>query len=336
MSQSAFNQAALSPTLMDLGRLKPFWPQAPGIDIGALARSISRDGLLRPLLAFENDGCLSLLAGAKRRAALLSLGLAEAPVLMMPPGLARTALLAAGLADNGDRAYNPAETALIWNFLSDNESDSAGELSAYLGLRESPKLRAWCRAAAALPDYALKALADGGLDLELAARLASWEDDSRKAVLDLFEALAPSKQKKKQWLDWLEDLSRLQKISPALILADDALRLILSQAPERGKPAAEGAARQLIWARRYPLLSELMRRREAKVKALALPPELRLELDPSLEDLKYTFTLAFTSLEEFRQLLGRLDGLKDRPEFASLLDDSQEQIPAGEIADAGR
>ena len=50
-------------------------------------------------------------------------------------------------------------------------------------------------------------MADGRLDVEIGARLAQWVPENRDAALDLFDRLNPSKQKKKQWLDWLEDVS---------------------------------------------------------------------------------------------------------------------------------
>lgn len=332
MTETTFQLASLCPQMAALDRLHPFWPELPGFDLAALARSIEQYGLRRPLLAFESDDRLKLLAGARRREALLSLGRMEAPTLILPSNLSRKELLRLGLADQGD-PRNPAETALIWNFLVHNEADSADDLSDLLGLKDSPKLRAWCLASATLPEYALKMLADGGLDLELAARLADWAEADRQALLRLFELLTPSKQKKKQWIDWLEDLARRDKRPPSQVLADEALEEALASAATRGRPAAESQARQLVWARRHPMLAEMVRRREARVKALGLPKAMRLDLDPSFEDLKYVFSLTFTNRGDFLHLLERLEKMKDQPDFVSLLDDGEDPIADGEYSD---
>lgn len=322
------NPAALSPQSLPLADLHPFWPVFPGPDNGELLESIRLNGLLRPLWAFADEGRLKLLAGERRRKALTTLGFDSAPVVVFPAELPRRSILAAALNDNKERGYEPVEVALIWRFLVEREAALAEDLSCCLGLRDSVKIKSWALAAASLPLEGLAALADGRLDLELAARLAGWKDEDRRAVLTLFEALAPSKQKKKQWLDWLEDIARRENLSPASVLAEAELRQAVGLAGSQGRPAAENAARRLIWRRRHPVLAELLQRREARIKALALPASIKLISDPSLEDLNFSFTLTFADLNEFRSQLDYLATLPARPEFSTLLDDSDDQALA--------
>ena len=319
-----FELAALSPRPVALAALHPFWPAGPGPEAAALDDSIQALGLLRPLLAWDSGEELKLIGGRKRLEALKRLGRAEAPTLVLPPDMSADQALGLGLADNRDRELNPAEQALIWSFLTDLDPELAARLAPRLGLDRSPKLRQWCLAAAALPAAALAALAEGRLDLEIGARLAAWTPDDQTAALALFESLAPSKQKKKQWLDWLEDIARREQISPAEVLASADLAGALALAPARGKPAAENEARRRIWLRRHPLLAELTRRREARLRALALPAPARLELDPTLEDLSFSLNLTFATLADYQELSRLMRRLEDAPEFRALLDDADE------------
>lgn len=324
-----FHLAALRPELLNPASVEPFWPEVPERPgLVDLIASIRHLGLLRPPLVWETEGGLKLLAGRRRLAAAQSLGWPELPVLKLPADLPPETALGLGLADNLERGFNQAETALIWRFLVSRGEELAKSLAPLLGLAPSPRLREWCLASADLPPKGLAALAEGRLDLETGARLAAWPDEDLDSVLDLFEALAPSKQKKREWLNWLEDICRREKTFPRLILADPELAEALAAIETRGRPAVENELRRLLWRRRHPQLAELTDRREARLRALGLPPAARLELDPSLEDLKFTLRLTFTGPDDFHALADVVSTLKTNPDFLKILDDIPDDISA--------
>lgn len=283
---------------------------------------------MRPLLVMaDHTGGrkMLLLAGARRREALLALDAVTAPALILPSNLSLQEALGLALTDNLDRGWNAAEQALAWRFLSVNlPAKDALSLSAHLGLDKTPKLRDWCLKASDLPANVLAALADDRLDLESASRLAGWEPASRDAVFQLFEELAPSKQKKRQWLDWLEDIGRREGLLPMEILAAPDLTSVLAQAHKKGRPAVEKLAREVLWRRRYPLVAELTRRRQETVRSLNLPAEARLELDPAFEDLKFSLNLTFTDWAGFNVLAGLVDDLRQNTKFQGLIEDTYE------------
>lgn len=327
-----FDLAALAPRPVDLAGLRPFWPTSFGRPPDGLAADLAAHGLRRPLLVLDDGRSLAVLAGSRRREALLSLGRAEAPAVALPremPGV-----LALGLADNAERGWNPAETALVWRFLADRYPDQAPGLAPLLGL-DSPKMRDLHLAAASLPAEGLAALADDRLDLENAARLARWDPADQDAALDLFEALRPSKQKKRQWLDWLEDLVRRDRTRPLRVLSSPEIKAARAEIGRAGRPAAEEAARQHLWARRHPGLADLMRTRQARLKALRLPPEARLELDPTLEDVRFGLRLTFSTPDEFAALIDRAATLARDPDFRALLDDTPAPDPDDEAPSGG-
>jgi hypothetical protein len=318
--------AGLQPQTLALADLQPFWPEAPGRPLEPLAEALGQRGLGRPLWVWparpkSAPGVYWLMAGARRRLALLQLGRTTAPALVLPPDLPLAAAVCLALADNQERGWNQAETALTWHRVTGLGDAVAAEAAPILGLAQSPRLREWCLAAAELPRPALESLAAGRLDLENAARLATWDQASQLAALELFETLLPSKQKKREWLSWLEDISRRENISPARALADPDFQAARSNLAREGRPAAENNLRRLLWRRRHPLLAELTDQRTARVKALALPPSARLELDPTFEDLKFSLNLTFATRAEFQKLADLMGRLAESPVFSAILND---------------
>ncbi|MDL2260128.1 ParB N-terminal domain-containing protein [Deltaproteobacteria bacterium OttesenSCG-928-K17] len=323
MAAAPFDLASLSPETVELSALEPFWPECPRSGLKELAAAIEAEGLRRPLWLWpDGPGAFKVAAGARRLKALKMLGRKEAPALIMPAGIPRGQALAAALADNSARGYNWAEVALIWKFLTEKEPDLADGLAEIIGLGSSPKLKDRCLDVCRLPLPALEMVADGRLELEIAARLAGLAPADQRAALDLFTFLAPSRQKKKQWLDWLEDIARRESIGIADILDAAELKAILSEVERKGRPAVEESARQFIWARRHPLLAELAQTRAEQLRRLNLPPSARLELDPSFEDLHFTFQLRFSTPEEYERLADLLAGLKNDPDFQKIMDDA--------------
>jgi hypothetical protein len=308
-----FDLAALPPGEAGLAELEAALPFSFARPAEALAESIARVGLLRPLWVQRDGPRLRLLAGDLRRRALGLLGRVIAPAVFLPPTAPEPLVLALALADNRERPVNPAETALVWRRLVETLGPAEAEkLAGFLGLQEAPKLRGRNFQAAALPLRGLLALAEGRLDLAAAARLARWPKEDQEAALDLFETFRPSLSNRRIWLDWLEDLARREGRSPARILADLGAQARDSKA---GNPA------EFLFRRRCPMLAELRQKRAERLQALALPASARLALDPDFEDLSFSLTLTFTGLDDFKALAELAGGLYHRPEFQALMGD---------------
>ena len=311
----SFEAAALPPGEAPLAELEEVLPFSFARPAEALAESISRVGLLRPLLVQRDGPRLRLLAGNLRRRALGLLGRIAAPAVFLPPAAPEPLVLALALADNRERPVNPAETALVWRRLAETLGpDEAEKLAGFLGLDNAPKLRDQNFQAAALSFRGLIALAEGRLDPAAAARLARWPEADREAALDLFETFRPSLSKRRIWLDWLEDLARREGRSPARILADPEFKA------RPGNVAANNPA-EILFRRRHPMLAELRQKRAGRLRALGLPASARLALDPDFEDLSFSLTLTFTGLDDFKALAELAVALPHRPEFQALMGD---------------
>lgn len=326
LADGKMNIALSLPQAIAAKELKPFGPPSFGRPLAPLASSIAKNGLLHPVLVWDKAGQGPLvISGRRRLLVFIDAGVGSIPALFVPSGLTEAEVCALALAENFQRGWNAAEQALAWAYLeSAFPPETAIELATELGLGQSPKMRQWCSKAALLPPEVLTALADERLDLETAARLSDWDAESLKAVWRIFESFNPSKQKKKQWLDWLEDVARRESMSPARILEDRSIAGALSGFDSAGRPAAENEARLALWRRRHPMLAALVEKREARVRSLKLPSSLRLEVDPALEDLKFGLNCSFTSFAEFQKLAERIEALASNEGFQSLVEGRDE------------
>ncbi|MDR1112102.1 MAG: ParB/RepB/Spo0J family partition protein [Deltaproteobacteria bacterium] len=278
-------------------------PLSHGRPLEDLVKSIGELGLLRPLwLALDGDGRPLVISGGRRLAALARLGFRKAPCLAPRPGpgqtLACSSFLAAlALTDNLGRGLNQAELCLAWDWARKaSEPPAWPTLAGLLGFRPGTTRLVALEKAMEVQGQTLDLMAQGRLDPENAALLAAWTPEERALALDLVARTGPSRQNRRQWLEWLDDLRRSG--GPGFLaglLAGPALAAISG-------PRAEKSAREAIHGLRFPFLSDLARRRREALRDLALPEGLKIELDPDFEDVTTTIGLTFSDKDS----LGRL------------------------------
>jgi hypothetical protein len=265
-----------------------------------------------------------VVSGGRRLAALRLLKAGPvavwAPEAAEPAGLSPSArILLASVTDDLERGFNPAELTQIWRLTrEETPEEDRPAIARLLGFEPRGRKALALERSALLPDRGLDMMALGRLDPENSLILAGWERPEIDQALDLFDRAWPSRQNRRLWLEWLDDLRRSE--GPA------ALSGLLASPELAGLsgPGAEKAARDHIRALRFPRLTELGHRRREALKALDLPKGLKLGLDPDFEDVTATVSLTFSDAPELRRLatsameladqgtLDRLWALEDR------------------------
>jgi hypothetical protein len=294
-------------------------PFSFGRDPEPLARSIQKQGLLRPLWGvIDPEGRPVIVSGGLRVAALKLLGQTTAPTYLLTQDPHWLDVWTLALADNLGKTYNPAEKALILAALSSTLTDP--EMASLTGLMDLPigkALKERNLAAAKLPYPALLALAKDKLDLATGARLAQLGPDAL-GLWTLLEGYNPSLQTRRKWVDWLIDLSRLEKRAP-LDLAQEIGATLANppsfKAPNLG-PAKTFEGLLKSW--RFPKVTFLEAQRLRLLKSAPLPPGVSLTTDPSLEDLKATLTIQFSGPDDLAARLKELKPLLNNPNFQKI------------------
>jgi ParB-like chromosome segregation protein Spo0J len=293
---------------MDLSELSSL-PFSYGRPIEPLVQSIKTLGLMRPLwLVLDGNGLPTVISGSRRLEALRLLGLKSAPCwLPIPkdpmfdrlpanPNMAANLIMAA-ITDNLDRGFNQAELVLVWQLaLKEAPGEALPEIARLLGFKHPSNRTLALEKAATLPSPALELLSSGKLDPENALTLSSWNLSEQVSALNLMARVGPSRQNRRLWLEWLDDLRRSEGLN---FLSEF---LTLSTLSDLSGPEAEKKARDYIRGRRFPYLTELSQKREQILQSLNLPTAFKLELDPDFEDVLTTLKLTFSESNELIKL----------------------------------
>lgn len=288
-------------------------------------------GHLSPLLGFEGlEGRIYVFSGSRRRDAAALLGSDAAPALALargpqydscfkalaeaPPDPAAwkasavfpeeadfrafASFFLSALAENADRGFNEAESAALGPYLAFFAGDPREAAIAKALNLASPARRAGALVARKLGEPIFDALSRGILSLENLSSLNGFDAREREIIVALLTSASPSFQNRRLWLEWLADLRergdfRLEDFLAALNLA-----------PPRRPTSQE--TRDALFRERFPALASYLKRRDARVRALRLPPEARLELDGTLEDLSATLRLKFDDPARLDGILARL------------------------------
>ena len=294
-------------------RLSFSWP--PPRERAGLAERIAGQGLLRPLWVLREEGRWVVLSGARRLAALASLGWERAPVRVLEPGDPRE-LWDRLLADHLDhRGLNPVEAGLYLG----RRMAATGEAPEALAGRVLPLLGLAPRAGAArdplwlagLPADLRDAVVEGRVPPAAARVLRDVPRGDALAVL--------------RWLGrWRLGVNRFSELA----------RWALESAWREGLPVGAwlereglgswtgdpGSLRDEVHRRRYPGLARHGEAFDRAVRGLRLPPRARVEAPPGFEGGWLACTVRFGSLEELEGVLaeilggvraGRWDGLRD-------------------------
>jgi ParB/RepB/Spo0J family partition protein len=166
---------------LPLAKLKPspHNPRRDVGDVGELAASIKTVGILEPLLAVQENGHYTLVAGARRLAAAKQAGLAAAPVIVRE--LDEQERLAAMLIENLHRAdLQPLEEAAGYKRLVDEFGLTQRELAAKVGRSQGHVSKRL--ALLELPKEAVQAVDSGGIKLEEALELTKLRDDPKRQL----------------------------------------------------------------------------------------------------------------------------------------------------------
>lgn len=293
-----------------------------GFDLGPLARSLERVGLVSPLVVRPRQEEYELICGYRRLLALRSLGRPEIAVRVLPVKTPATDLLDLALLDNlSHRTFNEAEKALAVSHLAGLHPPDrvTRHYLPLLGLAPREQVFQRYLTLAGLGPAVLTLLAGGRLDPETAHGLERLAEVEREALLDLLDRLGASQGKQRQIVSWLEEICRREGRSVAEVLAEPLVRGVLED--ERlGRVEKEKRLRVYLYGRRFPERSRLEARQAELAAGLRLPPHLRLEVPQSFEGLDFQIHLSFSNRTEFEAGLRALDSLAGRAELDALLD----------------
>ncbi len=288
-----------------------------------LHRSIKRVGLINPLsLRSREGGKLQVIAGFRRLAACLEMGIEKVSAFIYPETLEPLAAFRIAVHDNLNRGYNLLEKSSILdklvNLFHVPVEEVLHEYMPMLGLNPSRNL---------LRDYlSMKNLTlemkhyiyETGVSLSSAARIASFGGKDQEALLKLIHPLRPGFGKLREILTHADEIAAREGLSIAEILCKGELTAVNdSDAPRTVKLEM---VRSELKRMRYPALSSTENSVKELMKSLGLPMGLSLHLPPYLEGDTVSAELRFKSADELEALAKKILDISRRRELKKLLE----------------
>ena len=272
-----------------------------------LLASIARFGILLPLGLLREDNPV-IVAGFKRLDAARRLGMTEVPCVYLDIG-ARQALLTA-INDNLARPLNTVEKALcISKMLTAGFTrEEVCEVAALLGLppRENTLETAVSAASAQTP--VLSFLVRRRLPFPLVEQLLRFDVEEQKSIIRLADAVGGTVSSLREMLH----LMTLLKVKRGAV---DFRHL------EGAKDA--DALRQRLKRQTHPLLSGLEEKLAALMSACALPPQIKVKVDPAFEKESIDISLRAGNMREIEEALAKLRSLTGEGLFRSIFELTQ-------------
>ena len=300
---------------------EPLFPISRPTDLDGLKASLMSVGQLSPLILRPGRERLRLVCGVRRRQVMRDLGGGEYEAMVLDESVSTAMALRLALEDNRTRGFNDGEKVLAVGHLANYFSP--GEVTEqYLPLLGLPPRTEYFERFLKLGGIGprgLDALAHGHLDPESAEGLMRLDVESRAAVSDLISELSPGRNKRRQIIVWLEEIGRREGVSPAEVLRAPEVKAIL-EADRLSRPQKEGRVREVLRARRFPMLSALGAEQRERMKALNLPPHMKLMPPPHFEGLDFTLEITFSRAEELAESARLIEKMADHPDLHRLVE----------------
>lgn len=286
-----------------------FQPQLEG-----LRTSIKEIGILHPPL-LEQGIRYRIISGYKRILVAEELGIREIKAHIYHQGEQQPhVLFLLNLYENlGTRPLNHVEKAIaihkLTNLCQVATEEVLRNFLPLLGLGSNPKVLEMYLSLIKLEPQVQRLVADEVISVELAHRLAQLSPSERLRYCDLISQLRLGRNRQRQFLEWLDDLKRLQGKSIDSILRDPEIKEILDD-EKTSPPEKTDRIQRVLRQRRYPRFTEVEERFLRLRKAMRLPPNVSFNPPPYFEGRRYRLEFTFEDGQEFSrtvEVLKRVD-----------------------------
>jgi hypothetical protein len=271
---------------------------------GRLLASIARFGMLSPLV-LRGGGRPVVITGHKRLDAARRLGIGKVPCIFLDAD-DRQALLTS-INDNLSRPLNTVERAVCVQKMAGLGCpvEEIYAIMAMLGLPAREKAVKTCIAAASAEEQVLAFIVRHGLPLPVVEQLFWFEPGETKEIIRLVGPLRST-------------VSSLR----------EALHLMMLLKVKRGEIALAGledakdmeGLRLALKKRTNPLLAGLEGKLAGILAACALPPHVKVRVDPAFEKESVDITIQARSSQEVEGALSKLGNIAREGLFGSIFE----------------
>jgi hypothetical protein len=257
-----------------------------GVPADSLQQSIEEVGLIHPVTLVPLGKSFRIVCGHKRIKIVSQLKIKEIPARILNPAPDEEVMLMLNLSENQFlHQYSAIEKGLILSKLCTVKISEIRIIEKYmpmLGLEKSKKL---------LDDYlGTKQLTTGlktllhemNVPLRTFSVFFNWNAKSAMAAERFFSVLRPGVNKWRDLLEWVEEISTRDEITPLDLFELPELQSTLNQ-NDLAPNVRYDRIRQILHSRRYPILSDLRVRLARSLDALKLDNKTKVHVQDSFE-----------------------------------------------------
>jgi len=166
------------------------------------------------------------------------------------------------------------------------------------------------------PEDIERKIADGRISYGTGLVLKLLEKKERSALSDFLETLKPSVNKMREIAENLYEISKRENLTVAELIESREIRNIMSLGISRKRKIE--LLRNFLREKRFPEFSKKTSRIRSKIKALKLPPKIKISYPENFEKEKLTATIEFSNSEELEELL--LSLRRKKKEFDDIIE----------------
>jgi hypothetical protein len=294
----------------------------PPESIDDLADAIDRIGLLHPPILYEKaDGCI-IVAGFRRIEAYRRLKKPAIDARFMPAGSHESDCLKVAVSDNtAHRSLNLMEQSIALSKFSaycDNDLELS-RTAKTLGIPVNPELVRKLIRIRSLSVALQTSILSGAVPLSIALGIDAMDDGPlADRLIAVFEQLRPTLNQQKEILRLIQDLSRMDPVTGAKLLTDEACREVLTDT-DLDRPRKIRRLTDVLKRRRFPVISafqdqyrKMMRKLDLADGMAVLPPE-------DFEEDRCRMVLDFCSLSQLDIQIDALRALARNPDFQAMI-----------------
>jgi ParB/RepB/Spo0J family partition protein len=156
-----------------------------------------------------------------------------------------------------------------------------------------------------LKDYIKKAIVDDALSIDSALSISKLEKKEARLLFDLFLFLKIGKNKQKEFLRLVNDISNASQISKGEIIKEKNIEKILKD-EKLTNPVKINRIMTQLKKLRYPQFSKVEEKFDIFKKDLKLSPNMVLRPPDFFEGEKFSFELKFKDQSEFNKMVEQL------------------------------
>lgn len=300
--------------------------------VDCISQSISQIGLINPpILSPVGNSGYRIVSGFRRIAACKKLGWSELSARILPSDMEQINILGLAIADNVQhRELNLIEQAVAIEKLGLYLDDDTDIISygKKIGLQLNRQFINRLRRLNKLSDSIKDRVISDTIPLTIALELDKLDAAAAEAVALFFDELRPTLNQQKEILLLVKELARVEDRSISDLIKTGSIGAIRGDM-DLDRSQKLKRIRALLKKRRYPAIHHFEALFDRNLKALELPRDIDFSPPANFEGNRFSMTIFFHSLAEFKTHVGTLIRLADDPHFIEILKkqiDNQETL----------